>query len=101
MKRGGGDPLWNTRRRRLDLSLVASFGVIIFAMKQGPEMALAVVPPAFIFAGMVLGAYFGAAEWGRVNGALGMTETRSIISPTSGERVIEQTTKEPRLDLKE
>lgn len=70
-----GDPLWDVRRRRLDIALVASFGTIFVAMAQGPAMASAIAPPAFITIGGVIAAYFGVSEWGRINGVLGTTTT--------------------------
>lgn len=64
------DPMWNTRRRRLDASLTASLAISLYSMYLGPPIAAIVVPPAFVFAGMVIGAYMGFVEWGRINGVV-------------------------------
>lgn len=64
------DPLWNTRRRRLDASLIVCFGLSIYSMKLGTAMAAVVIPPAFLFAASIIGAYMGFAEWGRINGVV-------------------------------
>lgn len=68
------DPLWDTRRKRLDLSLFATGAFVIVSMLHSVEMAGVVVPPAAIFAGGIIAAYFGAAEYGRVHGATTITE---------------------------
>jgi hypothetical protein len=70
-----GDPLWDVRRRRLDIALTLSFGTIFASMAIGDEMAAAIAPPAFITIGGVIAAYFGVSEWGRINGVLGTTVT--------------------------
>ena len=59
-------PAWDTRRKRLDLSLVTTLVLIAGSILKGPETAAAVAPPAFIFAGGILSAYFGIVEWGRI-----------------------------------
>lgn len=68
-----GDPMWNARRRRLDISITLCFFTIFVSMSISVEMAAVVVPAAFIAIGGQIGLYFGVSEWGRINGVLGVT----------------------------
>lgn len=81
-----GDPMWNARRLRIDGVLVASFGLVGISMYQGPAMAQIVVPSALFFAGGIMAAYLGVAEWGRTQGVMGTsvtTATSTAVSTTA------------------
>ncbi len=76
------DPLWDTRRKRLDRSLIATGVLMLLSMLQGTDMAAVVIPPGFIFAGMIIGAYFGVAGYERIHG--GTTVTEEVIERPPG-----------------
>lgn len=61
------DPNWDTRRNRLDVSLGLTFGLLFFAISKDAATATAIALPAFGFLMVILPAYFGVVEWGRVN----------------------------------
>lgn len=83
------DPLWDTRRKRLDFSLYATLALVLVAMVQGPETAAAIAPPAFIFAGAVIGFYFAVVEYGRVNTATKITEETVDPGPPASKTTTE------------
>lgn len=84
------DPLWDTRRVRLDCALAfaaiyAMLGLVLALIGVPPDtlMSLATfVAPAFGLIAIILPAYFGIAEWGRAKGVLGTN-----VATTRDERV--------------
>jgi len=70
-----GDPLWNARRRRLDISITLLFVALFGSMAHSVEMAAVVVPAVIVAITGLIGLYFGVSEWGRINGVLGTTTT--------------------------
>lgn len=75
-RKNHSDPLWDTRRKRLDMSLFATFGLMLLSIIIGPDMAIVVVPPGFLAAGGILGWYFSVASKERI--ALGTTVTEEV-----------------------
>lgn len=66
IRKNNSDPMWDTRRARLDVTLAATFAAIVYSIYAGPETASAVCPPAFLTIGLLIGAYFGVVGYERV-----------------------------------
>jgi len=77
-----GDPLWNTRRRRLDITITLFFVALFGSMVMGAPMAAVVAPAAVASIVALMGLYFGVSEWGRINGVLGTVTTNTTTATT-------------------
>jgi len=65
-RKNNSDPMWDTRRKRLDLHSVVAWVLISVAVFHGVEMATVVVPAAMIYQASILGLYFGVVGYERV-----------------------------------
>jgi hypothetical protein len=73
--------MWDTRRRILlgSLAYAGSFliGVSYYASPEKITAISGLTVSIAAFAGPVIAAYMGIAEWGRINGVLGVKTTTS------------------------
>lgn len=77
------DPLWDTRRKRLDLSLAATFAAIFLSIFKGAEIAAAIAPAAFIAQAGILGWYFWTAGKEAIARGTVTTETETYDPPAT------------------
>ena len=66
-RKNNSDPMWDTRRKRLDSHSVVAWVLISVSVFHGVEMATVVVPAAMIYQASILGLYFGVVGYERVN----------------------------------
>jgi len=65
-RKDNSDPMWDTRRKRLDAHSVIAWVAVIASMVHGVDMAQVVIPPAMIYQASILGLYFGVVGYERV-----------------------------------
>ena len=65
-RKNNSDPMWDARRKRLDLHSVVAWAAVIASMLHGVEMAQVVIPPAMLYQASILGLYFGVVGYERV-----------------------------------
>jgi hypothetical protein len=65
-RKNNSDPMWDARRKRLDLHSVVAWVLISVSVFHGVEMATVVVPAAMIYQASILGLYFGVVGYERV-----------------------------------
>ena len=66
-RKDNSDPMWDTRRKRLDRHSVVAWVLIGVSVLHGVEMATVVVPAAMLYQASILGLYFGVVGYERVN----------------------------------
>ena len=65
-RKNNSDPMWDARRKRLDMHSVVAWVLISVSVFHGVEMATVVVPAAMIYQASILGLYFGVVGYERV-----------------------------------
>lgn len=65
-RKNNSDPMWDARRKRLDMHSVVAWVLISVSVFHGVEMATVVVPAAMLYQASILGLYFGVVGYERV-----------------------------------